>query len=94
MSVCADPVHVCIYVSVCVLKRRSVSRVCVYACVFVCAFDSVCENSLLASQEGSGLRLEGNGDNGEFKVPLLLQLGQHPCPEEHLALTDTVQVRI
>ena len=63
---------------------------CVRFIVCMCG----CENSLLASQEGSGLRLEGNDDDGELKVPLLLQLGQHPCPEEHLALTDTVQVRI
>lgn len=50
--------------------------------------------SILASQKTSCLCLEGDDDDGQFQVSLFLQLGQNPCPEEHLTLTNTVQVRI
>lgn len=49
---------------------------------------------LLAGQEASGLRLEGDDDDGELEVPLLLQLGQHSGPEEHLTLADAIEVGI
>lgn len=50
--------------------------------------------SLLAGQEASCLCLEGDDDDGQFDVSLLLQLGQNPRPEEHLTLTNTIQVGI
>lgn len=49
---------------------------------------------LLAGQEAAGLRLEGDDDHGQFEVPLLLQLSQDSGPEEHLTLTDAVQVGV
>lgn len=49
---------------------------------------------LLAAQEASCLRLEGDDDDCQFEVSLLFQLGQNPRPEEHLALADTIQVRV
>ena len=49
---------------------------------------------LLSGQEASCLCLEGDDDDGEFDVSLLLQLSQNSRPEEHLTLTDTKQVRI
>lgn len=49
---------------------------------------------LLAGQEASGLCLEGDDDDGEFEVTLLLQLGQNSSPEEHFTLPDAVEVGI
>lgn len=49
---------------------------------------------LLAGQEASRLCLEGDNDDGEFEVPLLLQVRQNPRPKEHLTLADTIQVGI
>lgn len=49
---------------------------------------------LLAGQEASSLCLEGDDDDGEFEVSLLLQLSQNSRPEEHLTLTNTVQVGV
>lgn len=46
----------------------------------------------LSSQEAPCLCLEGDDDHGQFDVSLLLQLRQNPCPEEHLTLSDAVQV--
>lgn len=50
--------------------------------------------SLLAGQEASCLSLEGDDDDGQFEVSLLLQLSQNARPEEHLTLTDTIQVGV
>lgn len=49
---------------------------------------------LLAAQEASCLCLEGDDDDGQFEVSLLFQLSQNSRPEEHFALTDTIQVRV
>ncbi len=49
---------------------------------------------LLAGQEASCLSLEGDDDDGQFEISLLLQLGQNSCPEEHFTLTNTIQVCI
>lgn len=38
--------------------------------------------------------LEGDDDDRDLHVSLLLQLGQHSCAEEDLALTDAVQVLV
>lgn len=62
----------------CVLHKHTRGRPCV----------------LLAGQEGSSLSLEGDDDDGEFDVSLLLQLSQNSGPEEHLTLTNTEQVGI
>lgn len=50
--------------------------------------------SLLAGQEASRLSLEGDDDDGQFEVSLLLQLSQNARPEEHLTLTDPIQVGV
>lgn len=47
-----------------------------------------------ASQVSPGSRLEGHNDVCDLEVPLLLQLGQDPCPEEDLALSHTVEVGV
>lgn len=52
------------------------------------------ELALLAGQEASGLCLEGDDDDGQFEIPLLLQLGQNSSPEEHFTLTDAIEVGI
>lgn len=49
---------------------------------------------LLAGQEASCLCLESDDDDGHFEVALLLQLGQHSGPEEHLTLPDAEQVGV
>lgn len=49
---------------------------------------------LLAGQEASCLSLESDDDDGQFEISLLLQLSQNSRPEEHLTLTDAIQVRI
>lgn len=49
---------------------------------------------LLAAQEASCLRLEGDDDDSQFEVSLLFQLSQNSRPEEHFALTDAIQVRV
>lgn len=38
--------------------------------------------------------MEGDDDDRDLHVSLLLQLGQHSCAEEDLALTDAVQVLV
>lgn len=52
------------------------------------------QSSILAGKEASGLPLEGDDDDGQLDVSLLLQLGEHARPEKHLALADTVQVGV
>lgn len=49
---------------------------------------------LLAGQEAPGLCLEGYDDDGQFEIPLLLQLGQNSSPKEHLTLTNAIEVGI
>jgi hypothetical protein len=50
--------------------------------------------SVLASHVATAPGLEVDDDVGDLDVPLLLQVGQHSGPEEHLALPDPVQVRV
>ena len=49
---------------------------------------------LLAGQEASGLRLEGDDDDSQFEIPFLLQLGQNSSPKEHFTLTNAIEVGI
>lgn len=48
----------------------------------------------LAGQEACGLSLEGDDDDSQFEIPLLLQLGQNSSPKEHFTLTDAIEVGI
>ena len=50
--------------------------------------------SVLASHVATAPGLEVDDDVGDLDVPLLLQVGQHSGPEEHLALPDPVEVGV
>jgi len=47
-----------------------------------------------AAQEAPCLCLEGDDDDGQFEVSLFLQLSQNSRPEEHLTLTNAIQVGV
>lgn len=49
---------------------------------------------LLAGHVASAPRLETDDDVCDLHVPLLLQVGEDPCSEEHFTLADPVQVGI
>lgn len=49
---------------------------------------------LLAGHVASAPGLETDDDVGDLHVPLLLQVSQDSCSEEHFALANTVQVGI
>ena len=49
---------------------------------------------VLASKVASADGLEVDDDLGQLDVPLLLQLRQHACTEEHLRVPDTVRGRV
>ena len=48
----------------------------------------------LAGQVSAAHGLEGDDDVGDLEVPLLLQMGQDPGPEEDLTLADPEQVGV
>lgn len=48
--------------------------------------------SSLSGKEATGLGLEGDNNDGDLEVALLLQLSQNSGPEKDLTLTDPVQV--
>ena len=44
----------------------------------------------LSSKVSSAVRLQPNQYGCQFEVSLFLKLSQHPCPEEHFAVSNTV----